>query len=116
MKTNFLSARRKQLGLTTKEIAAMVGVNNGTISRWESGEIASMRTDKLVAYAQALQVSPLVIMGLEPPEEKEKSVELEIAKKIIDSYDLKALFEAAIMAKEEDIRFATEMLRRMSRK
>ena len=43
-------------------------------------------------------------------------LKLEIAKKIIDSYDLKALFEAAIMAKEEDIRFATEMLRRMSRK
>jgi len=116
MKVNVLKARRKQLGLTAKQVGEMVGVSDVTVLRWESGEIASMRTDKLAAYANALQLSPLVIMGLEVPEEKEKSAELEIAKKIIDSYDLKALFEAAIMAKEEDIRFATEMLRRMSRK
>lgn len=58
-----LSQRRKELNLTMKQVADKVGVSEGTISRWESGKIADMRRDKIMAYAQALQISPAVIMG-----------------------------------------------------
>lgn len=58
-----LSQRRKELNLTMKQIADKVGVSEGTISRWESGKIADMRRDKIMAYAQALQISPAIIMG-----------------------------------------------------
>lgn len=34
-----------------------------TISRWESGDIANMRRDRIAALAEALQISPAVIMG-----------------------------------------------------
>lgn len=59
---NYLSDRRKELGLTQKEIADMVGVSEGTVSRWESGSIANMRRDRINLYAKALKVRPTFIM------------------------------------------------------
>ena len=38
---------RLALGLTMKEVADKVGVNEATISRWESGEIANMRREAI---------------------------------------------------------------------
>lgn len=58
-----LKNRRKELGLTMLEVAQKVGVSEATISRWESGDIANMRRDKIVLLAKALQVSPSFIMG-----------------------------------------------------
>lgn len=58
-----LKGRRQELGLTLKDIAEKVGVSEGTVSRWESGDIANMRRDKIVKLADALQISPSVIMG-----------------------------------------------------
>lgn len=41
-----LKSRRLELGLSMKELADKVGVNEATISRWESGNIANMKRDK----------------------------------------------------------------------
>lgn len=60
--SNYLAERRKQLGYTQKEIASMVNVSEATVSRWESGEIANMRRDKINVYAKALKVDPSFIM------------------------------------------------------
>ena len=60
---DILKNRRIELNLTLKDVAEKVGVNEGTISRWESGEIANMRRDRILAYAKALDISPGVIMG-----------------------------------------------------
>lgn len=46
-----------------KDVAQKVGVSEGTISRWESGDIQNMKRDKIVALAKALKLSPSVIMG-----------------------------------------------------
>ena len=59
--------RRVELELTMKQLAEKVGVSEGTISRWESGEIANMRRDKVKALADALGTTPAVIMGWEEP-------------------------------------------------
>ena len=59
-----ISTRRKELGLTLDEVAAFVGVNKGTVSRWESGEIDNLRRDKIAKLAEVLKVSPLFIMGM----------------------------------------------------
>ena len=65
-----LKKRRLELGLTMKEVADKVGVSEGTISRWESGEIANMRRDKIISLASALKLTPSIVMGWEaPPEE-----------------------------------------------
>lgn len=63
-----LKARRLEKNLTLDEVAHMVGVSAPTISRWESGDIANMRRDKIVKLAQALDISPAVIMGLDNEE------------------------------------------------
>lgn len=60
---NYLFQRRKELGLTQKEIAQAVGVSEGTVSRWESGFISNMRKDKIILYAQVLQTTPEYIMS-----------------------------------------------------
>lgn len=62
---DIIRTKRESLGLTMKEVAKKVGVSEGTISRWESGDIQNMRRDKIVALAKALELSPAVIMGWE---------------------------------------------------
>lgn len=59
---DIIKSRRQELHLTMKQIADYVGVNEGTVSRWESGEIANMRRDKIMLLAKALNISPAVIM------------------------------------------------------
>ena len=60
-----LKERRKELNLTMLQVANKIGVSEATVSRWESGDIANMRRDKIVSLANALQVSPAFIMGEE---------------------------------------------------
>ena len=62
---DIITNRRTELGLTMKELADMVGVSEGTISRWESGEIENMRRDKIATLAKVLNISPGVIMEWE---------------------------------------------------
>lgn len=62
-----IKKRRLELGLTMADVAQLVGVSEATISRWESGDIANMKRDKIVSLAQALHVSPSFIMGWDEP-------------------------------------------------
>lgn len=57
-----ISTKRKERGLTQKELASRVGVSEATISRWESGEIKNMKRKFVGALADALGVSPLLFM------------------------------------------------------
>lgn len=54
-----IKKQREKLNLTLKEIATFVGVSEGTVSRWESGEIRNMKRDKITKLSQILQISPL---------------------------------------------------------
>lgn len=63
-----LKERRKQLKLTMLEVAKKANVSEATVSRWESGDIANMKRDKIVLLAKALQVSPSFIMEWEEEE------------------------------------------------
>jgi len=58
-----LRNRRKELGLTLLEVSKAVGVSEGTVSRWETGEIGNMRRDRIYKLAQVLQLNPAEIMG-----------------------------------------------------
>lgn len=60
-----INAQRKRLNLTLKEVADYVGVSEATVSRWESGNIANMRRDRISALARILRVSPIDIMGID---------------------------------------------------
>lgn len=68
-----LKSQRIKLGLTLKDIANSVGVSEATVSRWESGDIDNMRRDRIYKLAQVLEISPLIILGIEPkPEDPKK--------------------------------------------
>lgn len=71
---DILKSRRQELNLTLEQVATHVGVAPATISRWESGDIANMRRDKIVALAEALEMSPAVIMGWETPNESKHTI------------------------------------------
>ena len=66
-----LKNRRKELDYTMLEVARKVGVSEATVSRWESGDIANMRRDKIALLANALKVSPSFIMGWEDTENQQ---------------------------------------------
>lgn len=89
-----LKDRRIELGLTMLDVAKKVGVSEGTISRWESGDIANMRRDRIAALAKALQITPDVIMGWEKP--KPVFVLTDKEKKLIMEYRNKPQMQEAV--------------------
>lgn len=60
---NKLKAKRLALNMTLKEVAELVGVSEGTVSRWEREEITNLKREHINKYALALGMSPLEIMS-----------------------------------------------------
>lgn len=58
-----MKERRKDLGLTLDDVAQSVGVNQSTVSRWESGQIEEMKRGKIEKLADTLKVNPALLMG-----------------------------------------------------
>lgn len=58
-----LKQRRKELGLTLAQIADQMGVAEATVQRWESGNIKSIRYEKIDKLAEILRVNPAAFMG-----------------------------------------------------
>lgn len=54
---------RLERGLTLEEVGERVGVGKSTVRKWENGDIANMRRDKIALVAKALGVSPAYLMG-----------------------------------------------------
>lgn len=61
--SSVLKQRRKELGLTLAQIADTMGVAEATVQRWESGNIKSVRQEKIGKLAEVLQVTPMTLMG-----------------------------------------------------
>ena len=70
---DLIKSRRIEMNYTMKELAEKVGVSEGTISRWESGDISNMRRDKIQALSNVLGIPPQVIMGWEEPKPNRQS-------------------------------------------
>lgn len=49
--------------LTLEQVGNRVGVGKSTVRKWETGEIANMRRDKIDKLAEALHTSPAFLMG-----------------------------------------------------
>lgn len=62
-----IKQKREEKRLTMKELSDKIGVSEGTISRWESGNISNMKRDKIQALSNVLGIPPQVIMGWEEP-------------------------------------------------
>ena len=60
-----IKQRREQLGLSAEQLAEKIGKAKTTIYRYESGFIEKMPSSVLSDIANALNVSPTYLMGLE---------------------------------------------------
>lgn len=71
-----IKEKRLEHGLTMKELAQKVGVSEGTISRWESGEIANMRRSAMVSLSKVLDIPPETLMGWDSDTQKQDDIPL----------------------------------------
>lgn len=53
---------REKHNLTLEQVGNIVGVGKSTVRKWETGEIANMRRDKIAALAKALHTTPAYLM------------------------------------------------------
>lgn len=66
MKVNeIIKNRRKELGLTLKDVANELNVSESLISRYESNDVKNMGIDKLIPLAKVLKTTPAYLMGWE---------------------------------------------------
>ena len=54
---------REMRSMTLEQVGDIVGVGKSTVRKWETGDIANMRRDKIAKLADALSVSPAYLMG-----------------------------------------------------
>ena len=108
--------RRIELNLTMRDLANKVGVSEATISRWESGDIANMKRDKIKALADALHISPSIIMGWTEVQNSGHNQEyydpetLEMAQALYENPDLRALMKAAMDTNKDSLSNLTQLL------
>ncbi len=58
---DIIKTKRLEMGLTLAEVAVAVGVSEGTVSRWESGEIKSMKSERITKLADVLKINPVLL-------------------------------------------------------
>lgn len=76
--SQIIKERRIELGLTQLQVANSVAVSEGTVSRWESGNIANMGRDKIAALAAVLKLNPGIIAGWDEVETPPKPAGVKI--------------------------------------
>lgn len=104
MRTNdLIRMRRLELDMTMKELAAKVGVSEGTISRWESGDIENMKRDKIAALARALEVPPAVLMDWEEFD----------SERIKKGKEAQQLYELALRSDIKNVEIAYDLLKKL---
>lgn len=58
-----IKALRINQGMTLEQVGDIVGVGKSTVRKWETGQIANMRRDKIALLAKALGTTPAFLMG-----------------------------------------------------
>lgn len=118
-----IKERRKFLRLTLKEVAAAVGVAEATVQRWESGNIESIRADRITKLSNVLQLPVEEVTSWFSKEEEWKKLdseanleqicsEIELAKCIEEVYGIDALhtFSKFLELNEKERNKITELL------
>lgn len=59
---SLLKRKRKEKGLTLEQLGKMIGVNKGTISRWERNQINNMGIDKAKLLCEVLHLPPSIFI------------------------------------------------------
>lgn len=78
-----ISARRKELGMTQKELAAKLNVTDKAVSKWERG-IAFPDISSIPQLAEVLEISVAELMDAQSEEKTEEAPMKETFKEMID--------------------------------
>ena len=107
MKTSdAIKNRRLELGLKQKDVADAIGVTKATISRWESGDIKSMRRDNIEKLSRILDVPPSILLDWESYDED----------RLRRNQLIRELSTVASVAKAEHIEIALDLLKKLEGK
>ena len=79
-----IKLKRKSLNLTQLELAQKVGLTESSISRYESGKIATMPTSTVNKICSILKIEPSELLGLTP----ENSFEYDLKDILTSAEDL----------------------------
>ena len=125
---SIIKKHRIEADLTMKELADLVGVSEATVSRWESGNISSMKHSQIAKLCKALHISPaLIVPGIDYSEKDEATSSptpttthyyndpevAELAEELRTNPGMKVLFDASKHAKQEDLQYAADLLKRL---
>ena len=90
-----IKALREENNLTQTELAEIVGVTKTTVSRWETGNIATLKMNFLDILSKRFQVNPAWILGYDvqrkilSKEGETTKAELERAIRLMDEEQLR---------------------------
>ena len=62
---------RKRKHLTQEELGKLVGVTKSAVMKWEKGIVSNIKRSVIVKLSQVLDLSPLDILGIEPPADQQ---------------------------------------------
>ena len=117
MKANeVIKLKRKEKDMTLRELAEKVGVSEATVSRWESGDIRSMKRKNIEALSKILGISPAILMEWEEYEETGNGPYYldpetrEMAEFLKNNKDYKVLFDAIRTVRPSDIDSVKEFI------
>ena len=79
-----IKEKRKSLSLTQYDLAKKVGLTESSISRYESGKIATMPTSTINKICSVLNIEPSELLGLTP----DTSFEYDLKEILSSAYDL----------------------------
>ena len=94
-----IKALRDQRGMTLEQVGDLVGVGKSTVRKWESGQIANMRRDKIALLAKALGVTPGYLMGWEEQDSAQQARE-----ELAEDPDRRALLNLARYGSAQDVK------------
>lgn len=83
-----IKQKRKELGLTQKDLAAKVNLSEGSVSKYEHGKVEDATSSKLNEFAAALGVSAAWLLGMKlSPEDGHVLVDMTVQeRKLLEMY------------------------------
>lgn len=112
-----LRALRKSKGLTLSELAEKLNVSPSTILRWENGDIANMRRDRIALLAKALEIKPTELLDL--PDNTGYYTDPTVnayTEQLRTNPNMRLLFDAAKDMSKEDIDYVVDLVNRLKGK
>lgn len=115
---NRIKELRQQLNMTLLDVAEKLGVSEGTVQRYESGNIKNLKYDTMVSLAEIFGCTPAYLMGWDDQDQTSGQqngyyIDPETVEKIHEIYEvpeLRIIFDAKRDLNPEDLEFVIKTI------